>query len=430
MKFKVSQCIIPLICFYLVAELHCLERALESTLRIFRLITIPALFIFYIILIRKKRFSNFKKLGFLELPIIILFLINLIQLFIIPKDAIEMHITGSVKFTAWFGLYLTSLLSLNLSSALKYKMVLLNTLATIFLIGIAIYPFIIITSGTTLSSVLTGYGDTADRIQNSGLFGSANEDANGLMTLLPFALLFVEKIKGVHKSILRYSLFIFFPFLLIYNGTRTTLFFTLPITLILFYSELSLKGLLKLILILLTPLIIIFPFISSFLNQAFSAQLAGDGGSFTWRVENVWNPAIEYTQRYSPIFGFGSRGWEYIANPLDLFTRGGIQSGNLISPHSGYVWAFVSWGGIGLCMYLLFLIILLAESFKISQLHNKHLAMLGRALFCSVFSYCTWSYISNVMWAQGWIILVTIAILIASAKVIPSVESKDTKYLD
>ena len=427
MKVNASKIIIPLLCFYLVMGIHLLDSSLESILRVFRLMTVPVLIFIILALAPKIRLVQAKRLSWLGLPIIILFLINLLQLVVLPKDVIETHITGSIRFTAWFGTYLCALFSLNPSSAFDYKKNILKVLLIVFLIGVFIYPFIMLGSGVSLSTVLAGYGDSADRVQNSGIFGSANEDANGLMTIFPIALFFLEQMKGIKKTIFKWILFSFFPFLLLYNGTRTTLFFTLPIILVVFYSKLSLKGLIRLALIVAVPIGFTLPFISSFMNQAFASQASGDGGSFTWRVDYVWTPAIEYTQKYSPIFGFGSRGWEYVAQQLSLFINNSGRTEDIISTHSGYVWTFISWGGVGFCTYILFLVVLLIESFRLSQLQNKESQILGRALFCSVFGYCTWAYISNVMYSQGWVILISLATLIAATKISIYSEYKRSK---
>lgn len=423
MKIKISQILIVLLCFYLIFGVYLLDASFDRILRIFRLITLPILILIIFALTPKIKLIRLKKLIWLGLPILILFFINLLQLFAIPKDAIEMHITGSVKFTAWFGTYLCSLLSLNPNSALQYKKYISNVLLIIFLIGVATYPIIMISSGISLSTVLAGYGAAEDRVQNSGLFGSANEDANGLMTLFPIALVFLEQMEGNKKIIFKFVLFSFFPFLLLYNGTRTTLLFTLPVILVLFYSKLSLKGLVRLLLMGAMPLLLSVPFIATFIDRAFASNTGGKGDSYAWRLTEVWTPAIEYTEKYSPIFGFGSRGWEYMSEQLGL-----LAEGLPLSAHSGYIWAFVSWGALGLLAYILFFIVLLIESFRLSQLPNTELSTFGRALFCSVLAYCIWAYISNVFWPQGWVILVSLATLIAATKIIASTSPKFRIY--
>ena len=423
MKIKISQIVIVLLCFYLIFGIFLLDVSFDRILRIFRFMTLPILILIIFALTPKIKLIRLKKLIWLGLPILLLFFINLLQLVAIPKGAIEMHITGSIKFTAWFGTYLCSLLSLNPTSALQYKKYISNVLLIIFLIGVATYPIIIISSGNSLSTVLAGYGAAEDRVQNSGLFGSANEDANGLMTLFPIALVFLEQVEGNKKIIFKFVLFSFFPFLLLYNGTRITLLFTLPVILVLFYSKLSLKGLVRLLLMGATPLLLSVPFIATFMDRAFASNTGGKGDSYAWRLTEVWTPAIEYTEKYSPIFGFGSRGWEYISEQLGL-----LAEGLPLSTHSGYIWAFVSWGALGLLAYILFLIVLLIESFRLSQLPNTELSTFGRALFCSVLAYCIWAYISNVFWAQGWVILVSLATLIAATKIIASTSPKFRIY--
>lgn len=424
MKIKISQILIVLLCFYLIFGIYLLDASFDRILRIFRFITLPILILIIFALTPKIKLIRLKKLIWLGLPILILFFINLLQLVAIPKGAIEMHITGSIKFTAWFGTYLCSLLSLNPTSALQYKKYISNVLLIIFLIGVATYPIIMISSGISLSTVLAGYGAAEDRVQNSGLFGSANEDANGLMTLFPIALVFLEQVEGNKKIIFKFVLFSFFPFLLLYNGTRITLFLTLPVILVLFYSKLSLKGLVRLLLMGATPLLVSFPFIATFIDKAFASNTGGKGDSYAWRVTEVWIPAIEYTEKYSPMFGFGSRGWDYMVEQLGFFDGLGLG----LSAHSGYIWAFVSWGALGLLAYILFFIVLLIESFRLSQLPNTELSTFGRALFCSVLAYCIWAYISNVFWPQGWVILVSLATLIAATKIIASTSPKFRIY--
>ncbi len=97
--------------------------------------------------------------------------------------------------------------------------------------------------------------------------------------------------------------------------------------------------------------------------------------------------------------------------------------------HSGYVWAFASWGVLGLIAYVSFLLILLLEAFKLSQSADFDIAYHGKALFCSVTGYCIWAFISNVMFSQGWIILMSLGILIAAFKFIELSDISDDASL-
>ncbi|NJM96496.1 MAG: hypothetical protein HC800_04155 [Phormidesmis sp. RL_2_1] len=157
-------------------------------------------------------------------------------------------------------------------------------------------------------------------------------------------------------------------------------------------------------------------------NRFFAAESQG-GGTLGWRLEHAWVPTINYTMEHSPLFGFGSRGWEFVAELLNVIDP---LTDEVVPSHSGYVWAFVAWGALGALTYVGFLVVLLFEAFKLSMVKNKEVATTGRALLCSVVGYCLWAFISNVMWPQGWLILISLAILIACLKVTALTTLEDT----
>lgn len=414
MKIKATNFVLPIYGFYLITSVYAVSviPVVHGFVRIFRFITLPILFFTVLVLLPRQLSSKLSKLIFLLIPPLILLLVNFLQLFALSGVALSTHITGSTKFFAWFLLYFAAILCLNTTSVGKIKRVLLIVMVSIFVIGILQYPKIILDAGAGLSTALTNYGQNNERYQLAGIFGSANEDANGFVTLLPLTLWSIEKQTGWKKKILRCSLLLYFPLIMVFNGTRTALLISMPVVLMIFYSKLSLKN----IPYILGPFsalgLLITQLSNTFLGRFFSQESEG-GGSFGWRVEQVWIPSIQHTLSNSPLFGFGSRGWEFLTVDIGLLKSDGVR---LISSHSGYVWTLVAWGGIGFLAYVSFLLILLIEAFQLSKSNNTDTAMAGRALFASMIGYCLWAFISNVMQAQGWLTLISLATLIASFK--------------
>ena len=414
---KIRAAIIPifLMSLYLVLSIHKVSTisTIASVMRLFRFGTIPILLLFILDLLPKWKQKQAERLFVMSLPIIIILFVTLFQLIALPSDVLSTHITGSVRPISWSLAYLCVLLVLNPSVAREYKKIFLTLLLLIFLVGILQYPHLILKSGVGISSIFSNYGQLQSRVQIHGIFGSANEDANGLMTLFPIALLCIETTHGLKKKILRFIIFIFFPIALLFNGTRTALLISFPLITFLFYSNLSFKRTFIFLLgaPILSGLSLLFGY--DFFERAFIEDIEG-GGTIGWRLEQVWIPAINHTLENSPIFGFGSRGWEYVAQQV-----GSINSeGGPIPPHSGYFVVYISWGIIGLAAYLAFLLILLTESFQLAQSKRVDIAKPSKALFCSVVAYCIWAFISNANEEQGWLILFVIGSLIASLKII------------
>lgn len=416
MKVKASFLLVALNILYVITSIHVISviPIVHSLMRVLRLLSIPVLFFIMIALFPKQSSYKLSRLLSISLPPIILLFINLLQLLALPNNIVLTHASGSVTFTAWFSLYLSMLMALNSKSSGFVKNALITTLSLTFLIGILQYPHIVMQSGAQLSRALNNYGNTVHRYQLGGIFGSANEDANGFVTLFPLALLWVENQKGIKKIIFRCILLIYFPLVLIFNGTRTALIITFPIVTTLFYWKISLNQFLYI----LGPLagigLALFN-LSSNITSKFFGQESASGGTFGWRVEHVWLPAVQYTLNNSPIFGFGSRGWEYICNQLEIFDT---FTGGPKPSHSGYIWAFASWGMLGLIAYVTFLSILLIQAFQLSNSKTQDISRTGKALFCSMIGYCFWAFISNVMMPQGWVILISLATLIAALKVL------------
>jgi hypothetical protein len=420
MKLRVSQVILPIFSLYLVTGLFFFASnpLVNSFIRIFRVLTVPILVFTFLVMLAKLRKFQAKAILPLAIPILILCGVNFFLFFILPPDLLAGHRTSAIRVIVRFATCLCILLCLNPRSALATKATILRMMVLIFVAGVAMYPSIILDSGVGISKVLSGYGQTGERFQSAGLFGSSNEDANGLMTLFPAALLAIENRKGLIKKLLRVILLVSLVFALLYNGSRTALLGTLPLVTFLFYSDLSFKRLLQISAGLLAPLIMLYPLLSGFVNHAFAADASGEG-TLSWRVERVWTPVITYTQQHSPIFGFGLNGWEYLCSVLNIYKWNSASYTNQIIPaHSGYVWVFASWGLVGLLAYIFWISVLLVESYRLARCQHPATRQLGKAMFCSMLSYCLWAFISNVMAEQGWLLLLAITSLVGAGKVL------------
>jgi hypothetical protein len=423
---KIKTIVIPfsLMILYLITSIYKVLTIppLESALRFFRLASIPILLFAIFDLVSKLKLKQAKLLIMMSLPILVILFVTVFQLLALPPDALSTHISGSVRIICWSLTYLSVLFSFSYPAATKYKTIFIFLFFLIFIVGLSQYPGIINKSGVSINNILNSYGKFDEGKGNFGIFGSANEDANALMTLFPTTLLFLDKTHGIVRNSLIAILFIFFPVAIIYNGTRTALLVTYPLILFLFYSNLSLKKVF--IFILASPIIssILLLFSNGLFERAF-AEDANGGGSFSWRLEHSWIPAINYTLTNSPIFGFGSRGWEYVVQNARILT----PEGEFIPAHSAYVWVYIAWGIIGFTAYLTFLLVLLKESFQLAKSKNSNIASTSKALFCSVIAYCIWAFISNASDDQGWLILFAIGTLIASLKIIQHEKSLCTK---
>lgn len=417
MKIKASSVVLVIMTLYVIwspAQIALLLESfgLKNFIRYFRLFTIPAFIFLALDLLPKLTKFQIRRLLVFSIPVGFLSLLNIYQLVGLPDDVISEHVTGSVKFTSTFFLYQCILLSLRLETANRFRKALSVLLLLTFVGIVGQYPHLIIQSGVSVGSIVSNFGQTDKRLQTAGLFGGANGDANASASLFPIILFYIEKTSGLKKQILRIFIFIYYPLVLLYNGTRTALVIIFPLTLILFYSNLSFKRLSRQLLLLpfIAPILYIFQ--SLFLSRAFSSE-SGSEGTFGWRVSQVWTPAINFTSNNSPFLGFGSRGWEYIVDKLLLFA----PEGHMFTPHNTYVWSYVTWGIIGSFLYMSFIAILLVKSYQSSKSNNIEISKLGKAAFCSTISYCLWSAISNSHLDQGWMVFFTLASLIASLQV-------------
>lgn len=421
MRLKLTYIPLTLVLIYFIISPVQTNRFIESIglfqgIRLFRfLVSISLIPVVFKLVFKVKKYQV-KCLAAIALPVAFLSVINIFQLIALPSHISRTHLTGSVKFTAFFLLLQYILMVMRIESAEKYSKVLSRYLLLVFFGIVLQYPFLAYSSGASLSSILFNFGQTDKRVQLFGLFNSSNEDANGSATLLPIVLYFLGNIKGFRGKALQILLLSYYLFVLLYNGSRTPIVITLPVTLLTFYTQVSIKSFLAMVfsMPLLAPLAYLFN--SVVISRAFSSESAR-GGTLGWRFEQVWTPAVQYTTEHSPLFGFGSRGWEYVAEQLQLFVVKQNGQTEMITPHNTYVWSYVCWGLLGLISFLCLIAVLLYSAFKVSQSSNAEIARFGKATFCSMIAYVLWCTISNSHLDQSWIILVSLAGLIASLKV-------------
>lgn len=383
--------------------------------RVLRLCAIPILSVLFIQKLRARKWSSLGWSFWIEMvfPIIVFYLILFIQLYTIPQGAVQGHINSGVTFVFRNLLYLCLILNLNLKASEKLvKFIPLLFLGTL-IVAVYQYPLNILTGEIGLGDVLSALGQ-GSKIKTFGLFMSANEDGNALVALFPFALFYIEKLPVSKKIFVRNFALVTMALVLLFNGTRTAMFASFPMVLFLFYSNLSIKRVLGYLPIVGPLLFLVVLLVSDFVGAAFSRDTAGEG-SFNWRREVVWTPAIEYINQHSPILGFGSRGWDFVARVLDI-NRGGRGPFTAIPSHNLYIWLYACFGLIGLAILALILFGLIRNSFRLAKNPNRDIALLAKACFCSVCAYIIWGGISNAFFPPGWNILYGIALIVASLR--------------
>lgn len=422
---KIKTFYIPI--FFLVIDIILSLPQLYEHMRIIgslRLVFIPIL---VIILSDQIKKVDEKRIIFaisMSWPLLLLMILFLIQIVVIPRAALSIHLSGCAKYISWTLLYVCALLSLNSQTIPIIRRILLFTLLLVFLAIIIQYPILIQQSSEKLSGIVASYGSQEKDI--FGLFGAGNEDANSLMTLFPFALFYVRQKSGLNRLLLKIIILIYIPIVLFVNGTRTALFITFPIVIFLFHFSLSFKNLIKVIPFFITLILLYITYVANFAESSFASESQGEG---TWgfRVNRVWIPASNYTSENSPLWGFGSRGWEYVCT-INRIVRSGAETNafEVIPSHNVYVWTYVSWGIVGFFIYLAFLMILLKETFFLSMFSKLEVSLLGKTLLTSVIAYCIWAYISNATIEAAWGILLAISILIASVKMTVLLRNKNS----
>ena len=414
---KIKSVYIPLYCLIgdLFLSLPQITTSIDikvgsgSVLGLFRIFMIPILLLVAADATKRKviRLSTVSLISLATLTSLFL-----LQTFAIPGSLVT-HFSGSAKFIFWFLSYFVLITTVTPRDSLKVKNTITLSLVIVFLMALIQYPYLIAQGGVGLGQVFSSYGSFG-KVKTYGLFLSANEDGNGMMTLFPFMLYKIEQLTGPKKTFLRGFILAVMPFVLLINGTRTALFITFPILVILFYSKFSPKQIIRLLLIGSILGLLISLVGQPFIDQAFSSE-SDDGGTFNWRIENLWIPAINYTSDESLLFGFGTRGWEHFCaqspNPL-LATQ-------CYPSHNAFVWSFVAWGVLGFTAYVLYIFNLLFQSIQVSSFKkDPDIALLGKAVICSTVGYCLWSLISNSFMNAGWIIIFLLGSLLYVLKMI------------
>lgn len=392
---------------------------------LFRLLTLIIIIflLFDLTVIRKpKRAKKSKSFLLLKLnwPIVILTLYLLIQPFIIDLSRWESNAFTTLRYISLFGNYLVlMLMTNNRKAAIEVKSITLSFILFLGFLSLGQHPFLIAGSGHTILSAAISYRDGKSGSKTDGIFGAANEDANSMMVILPFLLLLIERFPSPWRQLARIFLITYILFTLLFNSTRTALFITFPIVLVLFYSRISIKHLFRLSLGVFVFLMPFYQNIYSFVMRAFASESLTEG-TFGGRFSSLWMPAIEYTTQKSSLLGFGSTGWEHIfwEYVYQFKYLGRWVDHDLVDitsqtypPHSVFVWVYVSWGLVGLALHLFFVFNMLHLSFKMSKSTQSDTCNLGRAIFCSSVAYLLWGGISNAFSDLGWCLLLSLGIL-------------------
>ena len=288
-----------------------------------------------------------------------------------------------------------------------------SVLFLLFISLLIFYPYLILKTPVGIRYLLEHRYSKGVRLFN------ANEDANAMVTLFPLILAFLKTRKMRVLSIG------FMSIVLIYNPTRSAKI-TYIIILLMYYHLVANRKIIYL-LISLSTLLIVSPYLIKYFSTLFQGEAIFQNwhylferkyieGNLGWRIQFIWIPAIDYTFHHSPLIGFGSYGWEYVAR-----IQGIVFGTEAESPHNTYVWVYVSWGLLGLLWYITFLLILLKKAIK-HQALSKSISQKKKssALICSIIAYSIWSFISNSNIEAGWVVLFFLAILVMSqSRLIP-----------
>lgn len=355
----------------------------------------------------------------------IIFFTSLTFIQVILFDNKLTNIQGNFKFYLYF-----ITLFLGLPSCYHYSKNMrdrLMILAVFFFVSVIVfYPYIIFSMGVSL------FG----RLQLSERYGlllqSGNEDAHFMVSLLP---LVIVKLHG--KKLATTSLLLIFCLVLYYNGTRTTMVSGVIVT-SLYYFLVS-KRKIYLFLFLIALILPAAPVLSLFFSTVFDSErglilsfndlLMGDfvGGKLSARLTYLWLPTIEHTIRNSFWLGAGSNGWEGVIMNTSPWYAVFISGQQSSSPHSLFVWVFVSFGMIGLLLIIyLFYKIIEYTLFAIRNCTHHEQKRISVAILCSFVGYCIWCFIANASETPGWIIL-TYLLLLSMANKYSVLENRQLK---
>jgi O-antigen ligase len=377
--------------------------------------------LFFIMGLNLKRFNPVLKYERKSIFIVLLILYLFVQLFFLSNFAYQFQ--GSIKYYFYFSLMLIGLYNAYVEGALTSNK--LVKLAVIFFFMIIVfYPYVIMSSGLSVS----------ERLQHSNLrlgylLQAGNEDAHVLVSLFPFVLVKLNTKRFFSKVV-----FLILLVVLFYNGTRSALIMGIFVTALFYFLGTKNKYLFGLISFIV--LLILLPFVYNIFVILFKKEFAFfqnidqflqggfTQGNLAGRITYIWVPTVLYTIKNSLMFGFGSNGWQIVASKVTWFSF----QGTYYSPHNLFVWIFVSWGLIGLTLFIGFYYSQFLLAYRNYKNSTENLRVITIAVLCSFFAFLAWSFIANAHGAHGWTVLI-ISVLINISNKYQIKKSKLPKYI-
>ncbi len=378
-------------------------------------------------------FSPSGVIRFITLAILLLIMLSNLNLFSLREKA-SVYLVFAIPFFLIIQLLFIEWSGENISGMFKYffyslllAFALLNKdnescrtidsmmylLIVFYIVIVSVYPFIV-PSSFYYNPVNYFYSIGMGFRLNEGFLGAANEDANFLSSIFPLLLF-----KTGNRKLVKMGLVILTFLILLINGTRSAIMMMLITTFIYMLYGQNKERIIHIRILMLTIIsFVIVLFIIPYFTIIFYSERNlfenfnnllnyGDAtveGNFAYRVIKIWTRPIYYTIENSPMFGFGSGGWDFVAlklrivNPFNLF--------KVESPHNSLIYFFVCWGLIGVIVFLIIIICGFGLSikclFKNTDTTFKNLSL---SIFLSWISFIAWSLIANAYSTHGWIIL-------------------------
>jgi len=387
----------------------------------FRIICLPLL-LFYAFNNRKNPDLTRGAKTILIVVFLFLFLI-FAQIFLIPEEFVKQHYTSSLKYIFFFLALVCLVRGMSNTGFIEYK-VLNNVLILIFfsvLIGL-IYNIIHIGGFNQFEGTLLNLGSNVSSFRSGFLMLSGNEDANGMITLLPIVIFTIRR-----KTPLVFFTFVISAIFLLSNGTRTAQVIFILITFSFFLVTLKERPLVSsfiIILLLLTASNATSYFRTLFAKEAiFNKPIAeilagtdksaiGLEGNAMRRIHQIWLPVIYKTWEQSPLIGLGTGAHLLMEEEFVVTSTGPVKIG--ASFHNTYIYMFALGGLVGLYLYLHLIATLFFTSLKLLKVKHKEIRFKAIALIFCTGGYVIWSFISNSNTLFGWTIFILLLTLSVS----------------
>ncbi|MFZ5802113.1 MAG: O-antigen ligase family protein [Candidatus Omnitrophota bacterium] len=387
---------------------------------IIRAAMLPALFLYLITPSKKKKNSH--NVNVLLIGTSGMLLWCLVQNVFISPTEFTRGLRGLGDFLVCWSILLCGLIKINYQNA-KYAIRIVPSVMAIFFIAIFIqYPFVIAKAWSGFKEILVNYSRGNKEI-HSFIFNFANEESTLLVAAYPFAVkMFFKKNKTLNIILTRIisCILIFFLYC---NQSRTALFIAFPMVLILLNYQLETKKIIALFILAFVCWISFEFLIQKIIQYGFSKEMEGAGG-FNYRIHKLWLPALEYTFKNAPFWGFGANSWLYIHDQTGLFVEHASSASKeaailpgynvwILGPHSNFVYVLTSWGIVGLSIYLAIFLKLFITAYKLTSSRFKEIRNLARIGLSSMSALLCYNIINNPHEA-GWFFFVLVVLYLIS----------------